>query len=256
MALRMLRPFRRDGEHDRWRRRLLPRVYRYAFAVLPGEEDAREVTRATFERAGRHGPCRDRLASRRRLVDVAHALARERATAAGRLHGGPLGGGACDEIERLLSCALDGRARRGDRRRLRAHLDGCRDCRARAASHGAVRRALRSLAAVPVPSDLLDDGTRFTSSERRGSLAPEDQDQGRRRVGIVNRRNAMLGWAAWQVGKRVARRKAKSAVPAIDAESKRPNKPAVAAAVAALVGGLVFWRRRRDGGSADEDEAE
>ena len=75
-------------------------------------------------------------------------------------------------------------------------------------------------------------------------------------MGIVNRRNAMLGWAAWQVGKRVARRKAKSAVPAIDPESKRPNKSAIAAALAAVVGGLIFWRRQRDSGTADEDEAE
>ncbi len=73
-------------------------------------------------------------------------------------------------------------------------------------------------------------------------------------MGIVNRRNAMLGWAAWQIGKRVAKRKAKSAVPSIDPESKRPNKPALAAGIAALVGGLVFWKRQRDSGSSDSNE--
>jgi hypothetical protein len=67
----------------------------------------------------------------------------------------------------------------------------------------------------------------------------------------MTRRNAVLGWAAWRVGKRVARRKAKDAVPSIDSDSKRPNKPAVAAAVAALAGGLVFWRRTR--GSTDSE---
>jgi hypothetical protein len=66
-------------------------------------------------------------------------------------------------------------------------------------------------------------------------------------MAIMTRRNAILGWAAWRVGKKVARRKAKDAVPNIDPESKRPNKPALAAAVAALVGGLVFWRRARGG---------
>jgi hypothetical protein len=64
-------------------------------------------------------------------------------------------------------------------------------------------------------------------------------------VGIVNRRNAVLGWAAWQVGKRLARRKAKAAVPRIDTESKRPNAAAiVVTAVAAVVGALWFWRTR------------
>ena len=70
-------------------------------------------------------------------------------------------------------------------------------------------------------------------------------------MGIVNRRNAVLGWAAWQVGKRFARRKAKAAVPAIDTESKRPNKPAVLSALAAAGGALWFWRRRRS--DADRD---
>ena len=63
-------------------------------------------------------------------------------------------------------------------------------------------------------------------------------------MGIVNRRNAVLGWAAWQVGKRVARRKAKSAVPTVDPETKRPNKPAVIAALATVGGLLMFWRKK------------
>ena len=65
-------------------------------------------------------------------------------------------------------------------------------------------------------------------------------------MGIVNRRNAVMGWAAWQVGKRVARKKAKSAVPTIDAETKRPNKPAIVAGLAALAGLLLFWRKKGD----------
>lgn len=68
-------------------------------------------------------------------------------------------------------------------------------------------------------------------------------------VGIINRRNAVLGWTAWQVGKRVTRRKAKDAVPGIDKDSKRPNKSAIASVVAAVVGVVWFWHKR----NADED---
>jgi LPXTG-motif cell wall-anchored protein len=60
---------------------------------------------------------------------------------------------------------------------------------------------------------------------------------------VFNKRNALLGWATWLVGKRVFRRKARAAVPAV--EGGKPNKPALAAALAALGGGLLFWRRRK-----------
>ncbi len=70
-------------------------------------------------------------------------------------------------------------------------------------------------------------------------------------MGIVNKRNALLGWMTWNAGKRVARKKAKSAVPAI--EGGKPNKPAVGvAALAALGGVLFFWRRKKHGGSEAE----
>lgn len=65
-------------------------------------------------------------------------------------------------------------------------------------------------------------------------------------MGIVNRRNALVGWAVIKVGKRVAKKKAEDAVP------PSPKTSAVAAAVAGLAGALVFWRRRS--GGADESE--
>jgi len=66
-------------------------------------------------------------------------------------------------------------------------------------------------------------------------------------MGIVNKRNAALGWLTWTLGKRVAKRKAKAAVPAV--EGGKPNKPALAAGIAALAGALLFWRKakKRDG---------
>ena len=70
-------------------------------------------------------------------------------------------------------------------------------------------------------------------------------------MGLVNRRNAVLGWTVWQVGKRVAKKKAKAAVPGRVDDSMRPNKSAIATGVATLGGMLWFWRRRR----ADSDES-
>ena len=62
-------------------------------------------------------------------------------------------------------------------------------------------------------------------------------------MSIVNRRNAVLGWTVWNVGKRVAKRKAKAAVPTIDSETKRPNKSFVASLLGAAAGALWFLRR-------------
>jgi hypothetical protein len=73
-------------------------------------------------------------------------------------------------------------------------------------------------------------------------------------MGIVNRRNAVLGWAVWSVGKRVAKRKAKGAVPTVDPETKRPNKPAIIAAVGALGGALMFWRKKSSGDGSSTGE--
>jgi hypothetical protein len=60
---------------------------------------------------------------------------------------------------------------------------------------------------------------------------------------VLNKRNALLGWATWSVGKRIAKRKARAAVPAV--EGGRPNRSAIATVVAALGGILLFWRKRR-----------
>lgn len=67
-------------------------------------------------------------------------------------------------------------------------------------------------------------------------------------MGIVNRRNAVLGWGVWKIGKRFAKRKAKGATPSV--EGGRPNKSLLAVAGASVIGALTFWRKRRGG---DED---
>jgi hypothetical protein len=65
-------------------------------------------------------------------------------------------------------------------------------------------------------------------------------------MGIMNRRNAVLGWTAWNIAKRVLKQKAKAAVPGTVDDSKRPNKGAIVSLLAALGGALWFWRKKAD----------
>jgi hypothetical protein len=61
-------------------------------------------------------------------------------------------------------------------------------------------------------------------------------------MGILNKRNAVLGWGAWKVGKRVANRKARQK---LEPDSKRPGKRTLLGGLAAAGGALWFWRRSR-----------
>ena len=63
-------------------------------------------------------------------------------------------------------------------------------------------------------------------------------------MSVINKRNAVLGWAVWTVGKAGAKRKAKQAVQPSDNSSKAKGA-AVLSGVAAAGGALWFWRRRR-----------
>jgi hypothetical protein len=65
-------------------------------------------------------------------------------------------------------------------------------------------------------------------------------------MGIFNRRNAVLGWSVWKIGKRAGKSKARRAAPSV--EGGKPNKSALAIALAGLAGSLMFWRRRRSSG--------
>jgi hypothetical protein len=64
-------------------------------------------------------------------------------------------------------------------------------------------------------------------------------------MGIVNRRNAVVGWAVLKLGKRVAKQKAQDVAPS-------PRAGGVAAGVVAALGGLVFWRKARGRGGSEE----
>ena len=67
-------------------------------------------------------------------------------------------------------------------------------------------------------------------------------------MGIVNRRNAMIGWAVLKLGKSKAKKKAKDVVPGAPETGR--SRAALAAGVAAFFGVLAFWRKRK--GSDDD----
>ena len=64
-------------------------------------------------------------------------------------------------------------------------------------------------------------------------------------MSVFNRRNAAIGWLAWNGAKFVLRQKAKDVVPKIDTVRKRPNKSAIALLIAGTIGVAAFWRSRR-----------
>jgi hypothetical protein len=59
-------------------------------------------------------------------------------------------------------------------------------------------------------------------------------------MGIVNRRNAVVGWVVLKAGKRAARKKAQTVMPGTG------RRGAAAGAFAAL-GGLLLFRRKKKG---------
>jgi ABC-type Co2+ transport system permease subunit len=64
-------------------------------------------------------------------------------------------------------------------------------------------------------------------------------------MGMINRRNAVLGWGVWKVAKKVGKRKARTAVPGTG-DHAGLNKSALAS-IAATVGGVLwFWRKKSD----------
>jgi hypothetical protein len=68
-------------------------------------------------------------------------------------------------------------------------------------------------------------------------------------MAMLNRRNAVLGWAVWKIAMRVAKSKAKRAVPARDdGKSGLLKRGAVVGLgfAAATGAAVVFWRKKND----------
>jgi hypothetical protein len=62
-------------------------------------------------------------------------------------------------------------------------------------------------------------------------------------VSVINRRNAVMGWAVWKVAKRAGKKKAQDVTPSL--EGGKPNKSLIAVAVAAVAGVFAMLRGRR-----------
>jgi hypothetical protein len=71
-------------------------------------------------------------------------------------------------------------------------------------------------------------------------------------MGIVNRRNALLGWAVWKIATNVAKSKAKRAVPKVDGGKPSWVKRGAAVAVgfAAATGAAIALRKALSGDDA------
>lgn len=60
---------------------------------------------------------------------------------------------------------------------------------------------------------------------------------------MLNKRKALIGWLVYTLGKPIAKRRMKSK--ARGAAGSRTSIAAIVAGAGALLGGLMFWRRRR-----------
>ena len=61
-------------------------------------------------------------------------------------------------------------------------------------------------------------------------------------MSILNRRNAVLGWGVWKIGKRIGKRKIKQAAPG-SSRTSRFSTAKLALVGGALAGGFVAARR-------------
>jgi hypothetical protein len=66
-------------------------------------------------------------------------------------------------------------------------------------------------------------------------------------MSVINRRNAVMGWAIWKVAKAVGKKKARDETPSV--EGGKPNKSLIAVALAAAAGALAVVRGRRTASS-------
>jgi len=71
-------------------------------------------------------------------------------------------------------------------------------------------------------------------------------------MGVMNRRNAVLGWAVWKIASNVAKTKARRAVPRGESDKPRWVKRAAAVAIgfAATTGAAIALRKALSGDDA------
>jgi hypothetical protein len=62
-------------------------------------------------------------------------------------------------------------------------------------------------------------------------------------VSVINRRNAIMGWAVWKVAKSVSKKKTRNVTPAV--EGGKPNRSLIAVVLAAVAGAFAVLRGRR-----------
>jgi len=62
-------------------------------------------------------------------------------------------------------------------------------------------------------------------------------------VSVINKRNAVMGWAVWKVAKRAGKKKARGVAPTV--EGGKPNKSLIAVVLAAVAGAFAVLRGRR-----------
>lgn len=69
---------------------------------------------------------------------------------------------------------------------------------------------------------------------------------------MLNKRKALIGWVVYKLGKPFAKRAMKSRARGAAASRKGAG---LIAGVAALFGGLMFWRRRRRSDEGESSES-
>ena len=62
-------------------------------------------------------------------------------------------------------------------------------------------------------------------------------------MSVINKRNAVMGWAVWKAARAVGKKKARDATPSV--EGGKPNKSLIAVALAAVAGAFAVLRGRR-----------
>ena len=62
-------------------------------------------------------------------------------------------------------------------------------------------------------------------------------------MSVINRRNAVMGWAVWNVAKRAGKMKARNVTPSV--EGGKPNTSLIAVFLAAAAGAFAFLRGLR-----------